>query len=347
MARLSIITFLSFCIVVCTAKRGGGGSSSSSKPSCQSIDLDVTNRTIQGVAWEKSGDTEALIIDNDDSTRNVLNKATSGINTKFNVYDAFYFGSLTVAVTPPTTGNQSSCSPITFSVHDAYLRIGPQTREGLTRKAFASNPFYLDFGRANSCPGSFDLNLESSNDEFTNGQVWSLGSTISADSSEMNFSGNLTSTKANYGNYFLYDRPPSTQTCPAYFYLRSMRQSNRVSLHGTASRSTAEMTFSIASGPTPTSSGPGSGVMPPTWPEGWVANGTFSGSWSTTGAAIVLTNGILTTEGDSKKKKNVTGIIIAVCLGVAGLLALLLCCWCCCIRPRRQQRKNADATIPS
>jgi len=333
---------------VCTARKGGGGGSSddSSKPSCPSIAFDVDNRTIEGVAWTKSGDTEALIIDNDDSSRNVLNKATSGTNGKFNVYDAFYFGTLDVAIAPPTTGNQSRCSPIEFSRSDAYLRIGPQTREGLTRKAYDPNPFYLNFGRANSCPEPLDVNIESSNDEFTNGQVWSLGLTISPGGSEMNFTGNLTSTKANYGNYFLYDWSYGNQTCPDYFFLRSMRQYNRVSLRGTASRSIAEMTFSIASGPVP---GTDFGVMPPAWPEGWVASGNFSGTWSATGAGIVLTNGTLTTEGDSKKKKSLTSIIVSVCVGVAALLAILWCCWCCCIQPRRKRRKNVDngATMPS
>ena len=43
-----------------------------------------------------------------------------------------------------------------------------------------------------------------------------------------------------------------------------MTQYNRASLHGTASRSTAVMAFNIASGPVPTRSGTGSGMMPPT-----------------------------------------------------------------------------------
>lgn len=247
-----------------------------------------------------------------------------------------------IDILPPTTGDQSRCGKISnlLPITDAYLRIGAQTRGDLTRKAYDPNPFYLEFGRWGSCLGLIDVSLTSSNDAFTHGQVWSLTSTISPDSTKMLFSGNLTSTQANLGNFFNVNH---TYSCADHFFLRSMIQYNGVSLRGAVSPSEAALTFRIASGPVPTSPGNGSGLMPPEWAEGWVANGSFVGNSWGKGGFLVLKDGTVMTEGsDGAHPRSVKTIIIAVCVGVAVLLALVGCCWFCCCRRRRQSRKKME-----
>jgi len=353
MARLSIVGLLSLWIIACTAKRGGGGGGSSSEntelnnPSCEKFN-DVRNSSLEGVVWTKVGDTEALIIDGNDSTRNVLSNANTGINSRFDKYDAYYYGSMAIAISPPTTGNQSNCGRITTTITDAYLRIGPQTRGDMTRKAYDSNPFYLEFGRWGSCLGSVDVSFTSSNDAFTNGKVWSLASTIAQNGTEMSFTGNLTSTQANLGNFFNVRALSTSLKCPDDFFLRSMIQYNRVSLEGTVSRSNAVLDFRIASGAVPTRPGNGSGLLPPIWPEGWVAGGSFRGSSWEKGGFLVLKDGTVMTDGSGgTKPRSVKTIIIAVCVGVAALLALLLCCWFCCCRRRRRGQKKTEYDGPT
>jgi len=334
MARLLIIAFLSLWTIACTAKKGGGGGSSSA-PKCQSISIDVHNRSMAGISWTPFEGSEALIIDGDDSNRNVVNEATRGTNSKFEGTDAYYEGYMTMVLTPPTSGNQSRCKGFTYRLNDgAYLRIGSQDPK---RKAYDPNPFYLEFGRTTSCAVDTDVNFESSNDAFTNGQVWSLAYAVPAGGTEMNFSGNLTSTKANSGNYFQFEY--AYGECPSRFFLRSMMQYNKVSLSGTASRSVASMKFTIASGPVPTGSGTVSGLNPPVWPEGWVADGTFQGSsWEKVkGGILTLKDGTLTT---GKKPVNKTVIIVASSVGAVALIALSTCCWCCCVRPLRRRRRE-------
>ena len=101
------------------------------------------------------------------------------------VYDAYYNGTVTLTLEPDSSNaTTKNCATFTSQpVTDAFLRIGPKSRDGVDRGAYDINDFYLALGRSlkqNECPATPNklfFAVESSSSLTVDGLAWDLNAT--------------------------------------------------------------------------------------------------------------------------------------------------------------------------
>jgi hypothetical protein len=248
------------------------------------------------------------------------------------VYDAYYNGTFFLTLEPVAT-NLSECYVLSsHTISDAYFRIGPQARNGLSRAEYDSNPFYFAFGqtyRSTQCPQVYNnlyASLESSNDLLVYGQPWEV-SAVKNGNDNFELTGSVTSPRASYDNYynFLVNTTESefqnyTDTCPIYFSKRTITSDNNLTMTGIVDALEATLSWSFTD-----------------FDVGYTVTGSFSGVWWTKGAKLDFSSATITTTGQSKRvsinpksfaQQNVKWIVLG-CL-LSAFIVLLVCIWCCC-----------------
>ncbi|KAF2796890.1 hypothetical protein K505DRAFT_322998 [Melanomma pulvis-pyrius CBS 109.77] len=273
------------------------------------------------------------------------------------ILDAYYNGSFSLTITPPSSNSTFDCPELKSQViPDAYFRVGPQSRNNITRKAYGDeNSYYFQFGRTlvdEKCPYTANkafVSFESSNDELEQAQGWTLNQKKNGDKFELD--GTLTSNAAHYNNYWNYvvnttgtdiDYP---RKCPTLFSLRALLASTGAKMNATVTATAADLTFAFQDTKQP----------------GYTITGSFSGQHWDKGAHLVFSADTIQTEGETTHVKprapknnsffarNKKWIIIGACVGGAIIVAVIIwkcfsclasCFSCCCNRPRRLAHKK-------
>lgn len=264
-------------------------------------------------------------------------------NWDFDVYDAYYNGTFTLGLQPDANNSDlAQCLSLnSYTISDAYFRIGPQTRNGLSRASYDSNPFYFAFGQTQNsiqCPqihNNLYASLESSNDLLVYGRPWVVQA-VKKGSDTFQLTGSVTSPRASYNNYYNYlvnttdtEYQNTTDGCPVYFSKKTITSVNQLTMSATVDATGATVTWSFFD------------------PDvGYNITGFFMGNWWMKGAKLDFSSSKIETIGQSKRvvtipktaiQKNLKWIILGSI--VAAIIALLLCICCCCShlfgRPRR------------
>lgn len=179
-------------------------------------------------------------------------------NWQFDILDVYYNGSFSITLEPNETDSRySSCPEITSqTIPDYYLRVGPQSRNNITREPYDSNPFYFAFGltiRSVNCPATSNklfAALESDNDNLNITQIWDLTVQKSANGS-FDLAGSLNSEAANNNNYYNYlvnttgtdSSYPVNSSCPIHFNEKGLTSLNKVTMTATIDAGSAFMTW--------------------------------------------------------------------------------------------------------
>jgi hypothetical protein len=257
------------------------------------------------------------------------------------VLDAYYNGTFTVTVTPPSSNATYQTCPELKSqvVPDAFFRVGPESKGNTSRKSYGDeNSYYFHFGRSihdQNCPQTPSkafINFESSNDELQHAQAWKLNQKKSGDHFELD--GTFNSNFAHYNNYWNYvvnatgyDKPSNGSaypyTCPRRFSMKTLTAGAGAKMTATVSATEAKMQFSFTEAE-----------------YGYTVTGSFTGQHWTKGPKLLFQKDAIDTEGEVphvKPRKPKTGafwdqygkyIIIAGVIVVLGVIIYVL--WQCC-----------------
>lgn len=210
------------------------------------------------------------------------------------VLDAYYNGTFTLTLTPPSSNITYSACPTLKSqtIPNAFLRLGPQSNRNVSRQSYGDkNSYYFHFGRTISgenCPYTANkafINFESSNDELENPQAWTVSQKKNGDKFELG--GELTSTLAQYNNFWNYvvnttgTDSPYNASCPTLFSLRTLMAGTGAKMNATVSASEASMQFEFTD-----------------TQFGYVISGSFTGQHWAEGPKILFDKDAIQTEGD-------------------------------------------------
>jgi hypothetical protein len=228
-----------------------------------------------------------------DGQNNILTNYADA-NWFFDIYDAYYNGSITMTLTPPAS--QSKCSKITSKpINNTYFRIGAMERPGnstYSRKVYDYNNWYFRLGRNQigsdyKCPVTPDkafIGFESSNSNLETHVGWNL--TGARSWGQHKISGVLSSDKASYNNHFNYllSADEEKSGCPSHFQAFSLTQAYNVSMAGTASAAKVSITWSFTDVKT-----------------GWNVQGGFNGDAWSGGATLNVASDKPETMGQAKR----------------------------------------------
>lgn len=229
--------------------------------------------------------------------QNNMNSRYTHTNWFYDIYDAYYNGSVSLKLDPPSG---TACQGVeTQSIPYSYFRIGQMSRSGAqySRKSYDSNQFYFRLGRSTdgsgyACqytPRKMFTSLESSNNGYDHLQVW----TVSAkqNNGKYDISGSITSAYASENNYFNVlpfssSNTTSDPNCPSHFAAATLTKDNKVTMNGTVDGTTANINWYFTDPAT-----------------GWAITGTFNGTIWDSGAKLDLTNNPAnpTTTGEAKR----------------------------------------------
>jgi hypothetical protein len=237
-------------------------------------------------------------------------------NWFFDIYDAYWNGSISMTLTPPSG---SSCSKLTSqTINNTYFRIGAMNRTGnatYSRSTYDTvNDFYFRLGRNQigsdykcpSTPNKAFIGFESSNSNLENHVAWNLSGQQSW--GHHIISGNLNSDKASYNNHFNYLLTTAEQKagCPSHFQAFTLTKANNVTFSGTVAAAKADISWSFTDVITK-----------------WTVEGNFTGAAWTEGATLNVATSSPETFGEAKRVtsnetfwkkfgKIVIGVVVAV-----------------------------------
>ncbi|KAH7122282.1 hypothetical protein B0J11DRAFT_334744 [Dendryphion nanum] len=300
------------------------------------------------------------------NTINYMTTKIPTINWGMEIFDAYYNGSFSLTVTPPTSNSTFNCPELkSQTIPNMYLRLGPQSNRDINRKNYGDeNSYYFQFGRSifeRDCPQTPNkafVNFESSNDNLQQAQVWTLKQTKNGD--KFDLEGSLTSNLASYNNYWNYvvnttgtDAPYPNPVypqirCPRTFSLRTILANAGARMAATVTAKEAKMNFEFTD-----------------TEVGYKITGSFTGQHWEKGPKILFDKDTIQTTGEVPHvkprvtKKSATDgflkwVIIGVSIGV-GLLAVYLiwrffsclascikCCCCCKRKPKQPKAPKSD-----
>jgi hypothetical protein len=276
------------------------------------------------------------------------------------ILDAYYNGTFSLTITPPSSNGTFDCPELkSQTIPDVFFRVGPQSRNNITRKAYGDkNSYYFQFGRTlfdEKCPYTANkafLHFESSNDELQQAQAWTLDHKKNGNQFELY--GTIRSNRASYGNYWNYvvnttgsdiDYP---QKCPTAFSLRTMLASTGAKMNATVTATAADMEFTFKDTENP----------------GYIITGSFSGQSWDEGAHLLFDKDTIQTEGETMHvkprmhksfyQKNgkwiiIGAVVLCVLLAVWIIRRRLGClrvCFPCCRRERSHRKRPHKANRP-
>lgn len=227
-----------------------------------------------------------------------MNPKYRHINWYYDIYDAYYNGSVSLKLTPPPG---APCEKVeTQAVPYSYFRIGQMSRPDgkYSRKDYDNNPYYFRIGRSNGAEGYCDYtpkkmftSLESSNNGYDHTQVWTVKS--AKDGQKFNISGNINTAYANENNYFnvlpfASSNTTREETCPSHFHAATMNKDFKVTMNGTVDEKNAIINWYFVD-----------------QESGWNVTGTFNGTWWDGGAKLDLSSSdsLPATSGEADRVK--------------------------------------------
>jgi len=277
-------------------------------------------------------------VENDRSNKNT--------NYLMDVYDAYYNGTVTVTLEPDSSNSTTkNCAKFTSQpVTDAFLRIGPKSRDNVDRGAYDNNDFYLSIGRsikANECPSTPNklfFAIESSNSLTVDGLAWDLNATKSNTAEAFSIKGGVSGRKAHYNNYFNYQVNTTdagyskSEECPNWFYSQALTALYHPILRGSVDATEARVTWTFVD-----------------YYYGYKVTAVFSGKAWEQGAKLDMSKDTIETTGQAKRSSttksgasdNLKWIILAVCLVAVFILGIgifVLIRW----RKGKKQKKASE-----
>lgn len=188
--------------------------------------------------------------------QNNFNHKFRHTNWYFDVYDAYYNGSLQINLDPPAG---APCVPVsTTNVPYSYFRIGQMKRGGgkYSRNDYDSNKLYFRLGRTTntdySCqftPRKTFASFESSNNGLDHQKVWDVESSLSGDN-QYDLKGSITTQYANMNNYFnvlpfASSNTTNDERCPSHFYMPTLNNADEVTMDGQVNATGAKVHFKL------------------------------------------------------------------------------------------------------
>jgi hypothetical protein len=265
------------------------------------------------------------------------------------IYDAYYNGTVTMIFEPdPSNATTAACAKFESQpIEDAYLRIGPRSRNGTDRSAYDTNDLYLSIGRSfepKHCPftpHSLFFAVESSSSLTYHGTAWDLNATKSNDGFDIK--GSMNSRRAYYNNHYNYEvnstdpgyaeeAVGSNFTCPTSFFTQALTSLYFPTLSGSVTASEGNVAWGFVD-----------------YYYGYKVTATFTGAAWKKGAQLDTTGQAVATTGEAKRysgpvqesfmsfmSRNLKWIIPVVVVIV--LLALGYCAFKCVRRSKRRKQ---------
>lgn len=278
-------------------------------------------------SWKGAGsDSSKLDFPSANAETDQLSKKT---NHLMDVYDAYYNGSVTITLSPDISNSTTRhCANFTSQpITDAFLRIGPRSRDGVDRGSYDNNDFYLSVGRSikkNECPSTPNkvfFGLESSSSLTYDGTAWDLN--VTKANNAFSIKGLVPGRRAHYNNYYNYQVNTTDKGfvgsandgdvgCPNWFFAQAITSLYAPMLRGSVDASEARVTWSFTD-----------------YFYGYKVTAVFSGKAWDGGAKLDMAKDSIVTTGEakrvssgSKKQDNLKYIIIAVVLVVVLIMAI-------------------------
>ena len=252
-------------------------------------------------------------------------------NYLMDIYDAYYNGTVTFKLEPDSSNaTTKNCATFTSQpVNDAYLRIGPKSRDGVDRGAYDNNDFYLSIGRSlkeDACPATPNklfFAIESSSSLTVDGLAWDLNATKASNAEAFSIKGSVSGRKAHYNNYYNYQVnttdagyvKSSDAGCPNWFYSQALTASYHPILRGSIDASEARVTWSFVD-----------------YFYGYKVTAVFSGKAWESGAKLDMSKDTIETTGKAHRSstsgnkswaaQNMKWVILTVCLVVVVVLGV-------------------------
>jgi hypothetical protein len=286
----------------------------------------------------------------DKSTVNLITTREPAISRNMETLDAYYNGTFSLKITPPPSNETFDCPELkSQTIPNMFFRVGPQSRNNITRKAYGDeNSYYFQFGRTlphGKCPYTANkafVHFESSNDELQQAQAWTLDQ--KKNGNKFKLYGTLTSKVANYGNYWNYvvnttgSNINYPRKCPTAFSLRTMLASTGAKMNATVTATGADMTFEFKDTEQP----------------GYIITGSFSGQSWDKGAHLLFDEDTIQTEGETIHVKPhvpktffqkygkwiIVGVVIPSVLVAAWIIWRRFSCFKACFTCFRKERTS-------
>lgn len=260
------------------------------------------------------------------------------INWQMDVYDAYYNGTVIMTLTPdPNNANTSACATITSqTIEDAYLRIGPRSRDGVDRGIYDSNDLYLAIGRSLAqykcpyTPNALFFAVESSSSLTYHGTIWDLNATKTANGDGFDIQGSVNSRQAAYNNHYNYvmnttdpgyGATSNNVTCPDWFIKQALTSLHSPTLSGSVTDESGQVTWSF------------NDIY-----FGYKVSATFEGKAWDKGAKLDTSGDVVATTGQAKRVKwrsdepstaeKYKWVIVGCVIG--GIIIIGWCVWKCC-----------------
>jgi hypothetical protein len=265
------------------------------------------------------------------------------------IYDAYYNGTVTMTFEPdPKNVTTAACAKFeSWTIEDAYLRIGPQSRNTINRGAYDTNDLYLSIGRSivpKECPftpNAFFFAVESSSSLTYYGTAWDLNAVKSNDGFDI--TGSMNSRRAHYNNHYNYEVNSTDPgyaeyagfgnfTCPNLFFTQALTSMYSPTLSGSVTASEGNITWGFVD-----------------YFYGYQVTAKFSGAAWKKGAQLDTTGEAVATTGQAKRytapfeqsfmSRNLKWIIPVIVVVV--MLALGYCVFKCVRRSKRRKQAKA------
>jgi hypothetical protein len=280
-------------------------------------------------------------------------EAIRKLSWEMDIYDAYCNGTVTMTLEPdPNNSTTANCAKFSSQpIEDAYLRIGPQSRNGTDRRSYDTNDFYLSIGRSfkpDECPATPNklfFAVESSNSLTNHGTAWNLNATKSGDGFDIK--GSMNTPYAYYNNHYNYqvnstdpgfvkDPEAGEFACPNWFYTQALTSKYFPTLTGSVDAAEAKVTWSFVD-----------------YYYGYKVSATFTGKPWDKGAKLDTSGDAIATIGEAKRfrkhikesfiARNLKWIILAI--AIAAALALGWCIFSCVRRCKKKREAKAHRAM--
>lgn len=267
------------------------------------------------------------------------------------IYDAYYNGTVTMTL-EPDANNATTASCATFKsqpIEDAYLRIGPRSRNDTDRSVYDNNDLYLAIGRSfkqDKCPDTPNkvfFAVESSSSLTTYGTTWSLNATKSADGNGFDIEGSMQSRRAAYNNHYNYQvnvtdpgfvKDDTNSSCPNWFFTQALTSLYSPSLAGTVTAEAGKVTWSFLD-----------------YFYGYKVTAVFEGKAWNKGPKLDTNGAAVATTGEAKRvvwkstepstAERFKWVIIGCVIGGVIILGWLVYKCCCCLSRNKPAKESS------